>query len=114
MTERRDRTATESLLSVAYGVEMAAVLFGFIAMVGVHREKLIEIIVTCLLIFLVLYLAMMTLRRGVTPLVYVSQALLLLPVITEPLWVFSWALCLVFWTYCLLKGRSLDRRKGIE
>ncbi len=112
MSERRQRTATESLLAVAYGVEMAAVLFGAIAIAGMHKDHVLEVVVTAVLLILFLYLAMATLRRGVNPIVFVSQAVLLLPVITEPLWAAAWAVCIIFWTYCLVKGRSLDRRKG--
>jgi hypothetical protein len=42
---------------------------------------------------------------------YATQALLLLPVATEPLWFFAWLMCIVFWTVCLVKGTQLDRRK---
>ena len=112
MSERRQRSATESLLAVAFGVEMATVVFGAIALAGLHKEHVVEVVVTAALLILFLYLALATLRRGVNPIVFVSQAALLLPVITEPMWAIAWAVCMIFWIYCLVKGRSLDRRKG--
>jgi hypothetical protein len=42
---------------------------------------------------------------------YASQAVLLLPVVTEPLWGVAWVMCIIFWVYCLVKGQQLDRRK---
>jgi hypothetical protein len=111
MSERRQRSATESLLAVAFGVEMAAVVFGAIAIAGMHKDHVLEVVITALLLIVFLYLAMATLRRGVNPIVFVSQAALLLPVITEPMWAAAWVVCMIFWVYCLLKGRSLDRRK---
>ncbi len=70
MSERRQRTATESLLTIAFGVEMATVVFAF-----------------------------------------ASQAVLALPIVTEPLWGAAWVMCMIFWVYCLVKGQQLDRRK---
>lgn len=112
MSERRERTATESLLTVAFGVEMIIVLFGTIAIAGAHKERAIEIIIAAILIMGVLALGVATLRRGVNPIAYVTQAVLLLPVATEPMWFFAWLICIIFWVSCLVKGLQLDRRKG--
>lgn len=111
MSERRERSATESLLSVAFGVEMATILFGAIAMAGLHKQQWLEVLVSAVLLLAVLFLAQATLRRGLHPIVYASQALLALPVITEPMWGFAWVVCIIFFTYCLVKGQQLDRRK---
>lgn len=111
MTNRRERTATESLLTVAFGVEMATVVFGAIAIAGLHKQQWLEVLIATLVILTMLYLAMATLRRGLHPIAFASQALLALPVITEPLWGVAWVMCIVFWVYCLLKGQQLDRRK---
>ena len=111
MSERRERSATESLLSVAFAVEMATVVFGAIAMAGLHRQQWIEVLVSAVLLLGLLAMAQATLRRGLHPIVYASQALLALPVVTEPLWGVAWVMCIIFWTYCLVKGQQLDRRK---
>ena len=87
MSERRQRSATESLLSVAFGVEMATILFGAIAMAGLHKQQWLEVLVSAVLLVAMLALAQATLRRGLHPIVYASQALLALPVVTEPMWV---------------------------
>ena len=111
MTERRQRTATESLLTVAFGVEIGIMVFGAIAMAGVHRAQAIEIIVSSILIMGVLALGTATLRRGLNPIVFVTQGVYLLPVITEPMWGLAWLVGVIFWSYCLVKGIQLDRRK---
>jgi hypothetical protein len=111
MTERRQRSATESLLAVAFGVEMAAVLFGAIAIAGMHKQQWLEVVITAVVLLGMLSLAQATLRRGLHPILYASQALLALPVITEPMWIFAWVVCMIFWIYCLVKGQQLDRRK---
>jgi len=70
------------------------------------------IIIAANLIMGVLALGVATLRRGVNPIAYVTQAVLLLPVATEPMWFFAWLICIIFWVSCLVKGLQLDRRKG--
>ena len=111
MSERRQRSATESLLTVAFGVEMATILFGAIAMAGLHKQQWLEVVITAVVLLAMLSLAQATLRRGLHPILYASQALLALPVITEPMWIFAWVVCMIFWIYCLVKGQQLDRRK---
>ena len=111
MTEKRERTATESLLTVAFGVEMVIVLFGTIAIAGAHKDHAIEIVIAAIVLIGALALGAATLRRGLNPIAFVTQAVLLLPVATEPLWFVAWAICEVFWVSCLVKGRQLDRRK---
>ncbi|CAB4867506.1 unannotated protein [freshwater metagenome] len=111
MTERRQRSATESLLSVACGVEMATVLFGAIAIAGLHKQQWLEVLISAIILIAMLALAQATLRRGLHPIVYASQALLALPVVTEPMWGLAWLVCIIFFTYCLVKGQQLDRRK---
>ena len=111
MTERRQRTATESLLTVAFGVEMVIVLFGAIAIAGAHKPQALEVIVSSILLMGVLSLGVATLRRGLNPIAFVTQLVLLLPVATEPMWFVAWIICEIFWVSCLVKGRQLDRRK---
>ena len=111
MTEKRERTATESLLTVAFGVEMVIVLFGTIAIAGAHKEHALEVVIAAILLMGVLALGVATLRRGLNPIVFVTQAVLLLPVVTEPMWFVAWVICEIFWVSCLVKGRQLDRRK---
>jgi hypothetical protein len=111
MTEKRERTATESLLTVAFGVEMVIVLFGTIAIAGAHKQQALEIVIAAILLMGVLALGAATLRRGLSPIAFVTQAVLLLPVATEPLWLVAWVICEIFWVSCLVKGRQLDRRK---
>ena len=111
MSERRERSATESLLSVALGVEMATIVFGAIAMAGLHKQQWLEVLVSAVVLIAMLAIAQATLRRGLHPIVYASQALLALPVVTEPMWGAAWLVCIIFFTYCLVKGQQLDRRK---
>lgn len=111
MTEKRQRSATESLLTVAFGVEMIIVLFGAIAIAGAHKDHALEVIIGAILIAGALVLGAATLRRGLNPIAFVTQAVLLLPVATEPTWFVAWLICEVFWVSCLVKGRQLDRRK---
>ena len=111
MSERRQRTATESLLTVAFGVEISTVVFGAIAIAGLYKDRWLEVLISAVLLIGLLALASATLRRGLHPIAYASQAVLLLPVITEPLWGVAWVMCIVFWVYCLVKGQQLDRRK---
>jgi hypothetical protein len=111
MSERRQRTATESLLTIAFGVEMSTVVFGAIAIAGLYKDRWLEVLIAAVLLIGLLALASATLRRGVNPIAYASQAVLLLPVVTEPLWGVAWVMCIIFWVYCLVKGQQLDRRK---
>ncbi len=111
MSERRERSATESLLTVAFGVEMSTVVFGAIAIAGLYKDRWLEVLVSAVLLIGMLALASATLRRGLHPIVFASQAVLALPVITEPLWGIAWVMCMIFWVYCLVKGQQLDRRK---
>jgi pheromone shutdown protein TraB len=111
MSERRERTATESLLTVAYGVEMSTVVFGAIAIAGLYKDRWLEVLISAVLLIGLLAAASATLRRGLHPIAYASQVVLALPVVTEPLWGVAWVMCIVFWVYCLVKGQQLDRRK---
>lgn len=111
MSERRQRSATESLLTVAFGVEMVIVLFGAIAIAGANKEHALEVVVGAALIAGALALGAATLRRGLNPIAFVTQVVLLLPVATEPMWFIAWLVCEIFWVSCLVKGRQLDRRK---
>lgn len=111
MTVKREKSATESLLTVAFGVEMVTVVFGAIAIAGLHKPQALEVVIAAGLLLTMLALAVATLRRGLNAIVFATQALLLLPVATEPLWFFGWLMCIIFWTVCLFKGRQLDRRK---
>lgn len=111
MSERRQRSATESLLTVAFGVEMATVVFGAIAIAGLHKQQWLEVFIAAVVLIAMLSLAAATLRRGLHPIAFASQALLALPVVTEPMWGIAWVMCIIFWVYCLVKGQQLDRRK---
>jgi hypothetical protein len=111
MSERRQRSATESLLTVAFGVEMVIVLFGTIAIAGANKQHALEIVIAAILLMGVLALGVATLRRGLNPIVFATQAVLLLPTATEPMWAIAWVICEIFWVTCLVKGRQLDRRK---
>lgn len=111
MSERRERTATESLLTVAFGVEMIIVVFGMIAIAGAQKQHAVEVVIAAILLMGVLALGAATLRRGLNPIAFVTQAVLLLPVATEPMWFFAWLICEIFWVTCLVKGVQLDRRK---
>lgn len=112
MSEKREKTATESLLTVAFGVEICIVVFGAIAIAGANKDRALEVIIASVLIIGVLALGVATLRRGLNPIVFATQAVLLLPVATETMWFFAWLICIVFWVWCLVKGVQLDRRKG--
>jgi|GEM_PF-1242939 len=111
MSERRERTATESLVTIAFGVEMVIVLFGTIAIAGANKEHALEVIMAAILLMGVLALGAATLRRGLNPIAFVTQVVLLLPVAIEPLWFVAWGICEIFWVSCLVKGIQLDRRK---
>jgi hypothetical protein len=111
MSERRQRTATESLLTIAFGVEMATVVFGAIAIAGLYKDHWLEVLISAVLLIGLLAMASATLRRGLHPIAFASQAVLALPIVTEPLWGAAWVMCMIFWVYCLVKGQQLDRRK---
>lgn len=111
MSERRERTATESLLTVAFGVEMSTVVFGAIAIAGLYKDRWLEVLISAVLLIGLLAMASATLRRGLHPIVFASQAVLALPIVTEPLWGVAWVMCMIFWVFCLVKGQQLDRRK---
>lgn len=108
---RRVRTASESLLSIVIVMEIITLFFAMLTLGGLHRDQIVVTVVACVLLMIFLGLANATLKLGVHPIAHVSQAALGLPAIVDLAYLWVWALFLIFWVACFLKGKQLDERK---
>lgn len=108
---RRVRTATESLLSVVIVMEIVTLFFAMLTLSGLHRDQIVVTLVSCGLLMIFLMLANATLKMGVHPIAHVSQVALGLPAIVDLAYLWVWAIFLIFWVACFVKGKQLDARK---
>jgi hypothetical protein len=110
---RRDRSATESLLSIALLLE--AVLVFFVVMVAYGLKVLPTGIVFgggALLVVLLLVAGRLAGRPVGVWLGWVLQAALIALGILLPLMYFIGAIFTAIWIYCFVTGRRLDRQKA--
>lgn len=114
-TPRRPRSATESLLSIALGLEAALVFFVTMAAFGLHLVPAAIALGGGAALFVILLLAgrMLRYRWGVW-IGCLLQAVIILTgfVITEMF--FIGAGFAAIWTYCFVTGRRLEARNTIS
>lgn len=109
---RRERSATESLLSIALLLE--AVLVFFVVMVAFGLQVLpVGLVFGGGAVLVVLLLVAGRLARGPVGvwLGWVLQVALIAIGILLPLMYFIGAIFLAIWIYCFVTGRRLDRQK---
>lgn len=109
---KRDRSATESLLSVTLGMEILAVIFGTLAIngLGVLPSATVFTGGAVLVLLLIVALRVSRYRWGVW-FGSALQVVLLLTGFIEILATVTAAVFVGFWIYGLVKGRQLDAAK---
>lgn len=107
---RRYKSATESLLQIAIGIEMALVFFGALALngLGVYEGPVVAIGAAAALLFLaILYRAVAyPIGRWVG---HVVQVALLLSFLWDEVIGFSALVGIGFWVFGAIRGPQLDR-----
>ena len=107
---KRQRSASESLLSIALILEAFLVFFAALAVFALEVVGPIEALVGGGAFIVVLVVCARLVRYPVgVALGWVLQAALVATGILLPLMYFIGAGFLALWTYCFVKGRSLDR-----
>ena len=109
---KREKTATESLLQIALGLEIIVVFFGALALNGLRLYSgsvvLVGSIVT-VLVLLVLYRAVQ--HRWGQLLGHVVQVALLASFWWDVAIGLSFAVVVAFWVFGAIRGPMLDRNK---
>jgi hypothetical protein len=113
--ERRRRSASESLLSIALGLE--AVLVFFVALAVFRFDRLTPALAFgggVVVVLLLLFAARMLRYRWGVWLGWALQAGLIATGILLPLMFFIGAGFAAIWVFCFVAGRRLDRRTAAE
>lgn len=109
---RRERTATQSLVAAALGME--AVLMIFVSFTAFGLKALPAAVAlgggAALLVLFVLTAGIVRFRTGVVFSGVLQLALVLTGLVLPLMW-FIGAGFAAFWVWCLVKGRSLERAK---
>jgi hypothetical protein len=111
--ERRDKSATESLLQIAVGLEIAVVLFGALAVNGLKLFSGPVVALgtaTTVLVLLVLY-RMVRYQAG-RIVGHVLQLALLASFFLDFVIGLSMAVVVAFWVFGAIRGPLLDRDHG--
>ncbi len=110
---RRERSVSESLLSIVLGLEAFLVFFVTLAAFGLKVLEPVPAFVggAALIVALVLVAGLLRYRWGVW-LGWVLQAALLATGILLPVMYFIAAGFIGIWIYCFIKGGQLDRAKA--
>lgn len=109
---RRERTATESLLAIALGLEAALVFFVTLTAYGLRALPAAAAFAggAALILLLVLTARLVRYRWGVW-LGWVLQGVLIATGILLPVMYFIGAGFAGIWVFCFVKGRQLDAAK---
>ena len=109
---KRERTATESLLSIALVLEAILVFFVMLTAFGLKSLEAVPAFAggATLMVLLVLTARVVRYRWGVG-LGWVLQAVLVATGILLPIMFFIAAIFVGIWVFCFVKGRQLDRAK---
>ncbi len=110
---RRERSVSESLLSIVLGLEAFLVFFVTLAAFGLKVLEPVTAFVggTALIVALVLVAGLLRFPWGVW-LGWLLQAALVATGILLPVMFFIAAGFVGIWIYCFIKGRQLDRAKA--
>lgn len=112
-TPRRERTASESLLSIALALESVLVFFVALTAFGLRALEPLPAFIggAALIVALVLTARLVRYRWGVG-LGWVLQAVLLATGILLPIMYVVAAGFIAIWIFCFVKGRQLDAAKA--
>lgn len=111
---RRERTLTETLLSITLGLEAAMMFFAAMVVFGLDRfepDWLALVFGAVFIVVLVLVAALQRWAWGVA-LGAVLQIAIVLTGLLEPMMFFVGALFTVLWIYCYVRGRQIDAQKA--
>jgi len=111
---RRVRSTTESLLSIVLGLEAVLMFFVTLTAFGLKALPPVTAFVGggALLVVLLLASALLRFAWGVW-LGWLLQAVLLATGILLPVMYFIAAGFAAIWVYCFIKGRQIDRQRGL-
>ncbi len=110
---RRERSASESLLSIALALEAVLVFFVVLVVFGLRLLPAGLVFGGGAVLFVLLLVATRLVRYGWGVwLGWLLQAVLVALGILLPLMYFIGALFLAIWIYCFVMGRRLDRRNA--
>ncbi len=110
---RRERSASESLLSIALGLEAFLVLFVTLAAFGLHALPPVVAFAggAAFVVLLLADAALVRFPAGVA-LGWALQAALLATAFVLPVMLVIAAGFLAIWVYCFVRGRQIDRQKA--
>jgi len=109
---KREKTATESLLQIALGLEMIVVFFGALVLNGLRLYSGPVVLGGALVTFLVLVLLYGSVRYRVAQIVgHLVQIVLLGSFLWDVAIGMSFAVVVAFWVFGAIRGPMLDRNK---
>lgn len=109
---KREKTATESLLQIALGLEIIVVFFGALVLNGLRLYSGPVVVVGALVSFPVLILLYGTVRYRWAQIVgHVVQVVLLGSFLWDVAIGLSFAIVVAFWVFGAIRGPMLDRNK---
>jgi hypothetical protein len=109
---KREKTATESLLQIALGLEMIVVFFGALVLNGLRLYSGPVVLAGALVTVVVLVLLYGTVRYRVGQIVgHVVQIVLLGSFVWDVAIGLSFAVVVAFWVFGAIRGPMLDRNK---
>ena len=110
MARREDKSATESLLQIALGMEMAIVFFGALALNGLRVYPGWVVAVGAVIVLAVLAVLYRAVARPAGRIVgHVVQALLLVAFVWEVTMGLAVLVGVGFWIFGAIRGAQLDR-----
>lgn len=109
---KREKTATESLLQIALGLEIIVVFFGALVINGLRLYSGPVVLAGALVSFVVLILLYRTVRYRWAQIVgHVVQVVLLGSFLWDVAIGLSFAVVVAFWVFGAIRGPMLDRNK---
>jgi len=111
---RRERSLTETLLSITLGLEAAMLFFAALVVFGLDRldpDWLALVYGGAFMVVLVVVAGLQRWRWGVA-LGAVLQLAIILTGLLEPTMYLVGAAFVALWVYCYVKGTQIDRRKA--
>ena len=109
---KRDKSATESLLQIALGLEIIVVFFGALVLNGLRLYSGAVVLIGAVVTTLVLLILYRTVRYPAARIVgHVVQVALLASFLWDVAIGLSFAVVVAFWVFGAIRGPMLDRQK---
>lgn len=111
---RRERSLTETLLSITLGLEAAMMFFAALVVFGLDRLDPDWLALVCGGAFIVVLVAAAGVQRWSWGVWFgaVLQLAILATGLLEPMMFLVGAAFAALWTYCFVRGRQIDRQKA--